>query len=658
MSGNSNESLDFPQDNKTEEPAPFVGSTSESYSEKDKLMEQYEEKMGELLHCQQEICDLKNQNAALLQKAKEANIYYKNSIQEYEQQLTELQEKYNSVLNSTRQSVIPTGSPEVDKWKQRCVELETTLREKERIIQRKDAELEEYNESSASMNSERSEYAARCSKQQMEINELKVKLREVDQLKRRIEDLEKANSELIDGNTQLHSTIVTLEQQINEKSTESRAIKERINEKSELANTLSTKIHDINEKMQTTEQELFTVRKSLQLKNESLAKKEEEVKKLRIDNKKLGDIGKKLQEKVISLDAKLKNLIDVAPNIGTYNELVDFIHQIPKEQKERRKTMREMKRDIRRLSERAEIADKLETENAQMREEVAKLRKLRLICKSYSDIDQKMVDRMNEFVGIQKPSLRNIIVMTVMLKRWQRSTGKIDWRDDTLNWWWIAPCGDNKTLEGITKIIDDYHQLLDDNASLAKEIETLNSDLQKTKELESKSENEKYARRLLLQQISELNDEIASMVSKEEYERKSQKLHEQKQELKKALTTISELQKENYSNAEELGQLRIEIKQKDEEIEQYKRELDDCKEEIDDLNSHVKLMQKFNSSKRKEFLSMERGFMKNETDKIRNDIEFRALVTENEQLYRQIHYKGRKGRNENEDNSNVIRTLI
>ena len=42
---------------------------SGSYSEKEKLMEQYEEKMGELLHCQQEICDLKNQNAALMQKA-------------------------------------------------------------------------------------------------------------------------------------------------------------------------------------------------------------------------------------------------------------------------------------------------------------------------------------------------------------------------------------------------------------------------------------------------------------------------------------------------------------------------------------------------------------------------------------------------------------
>ena len=50
-------------------------------------------------------------------------------------------------------------------------------------------------------------------------------------------------------------------------------------------------------------------------------------------------------------------------------------------------------------------------------------------------------------------------------------------------------------------------------------------------------------------------------------------------------------------------------------------------------------------------------WVKNENQIMKSSIEFRALIAENENLYQQVHH-GKQRRNENRDNSNVIRTLL
>ncbi|EAY21756.1 hypothetical protein TVAG_237820 [Trichomonas vaginalis G3] len=630
-----------------------IGNPGDS-SERDQLMEQYELKMGELLRCQKEICDLKNQLVTVVQKSKQNDANYQSLIHQYENQITELQEKFNTVQSSLQQSTIQNETAEVSKWMEKCHELEQTLAEKEKIIKGQEAEISDYNESASSMNSERMEYLEKFEKQQKEISELKVQLKEIPKLHENIEDLQNTNKELAQNNTELQDQVYELQKQIDTQNNESNEIKETIEEQTERVKTLMEKFNSAKTELNAASKKLIILtNENTDLKARD-TKQKAQIKTLTQDNRKLSEIGSKLQQKVVEYDGIVKQIFESSPNMSSVSELCEFLNVIPNQQKETRRQMRELRRANRKLAERAEVADQLEKENYSQKIMIAKLEKIKLISNSFARINRTILDKLNSLVNKETPSLRNIIVATVMINRWRKSKDSHDYRSDSLNWWWISSCEENNAIDYISEIMnektatqEEIEQYRNQISDLQNQIQTLQVD--KNNNLEGID----LTHKMLIKQIDELNEEVSSMVSKEKYEEKAKKNRENKKELKRLTQALSELKKVSFNKEEEVGELKNIVFKKDKEIYNLRGELEDAKLRVDELEDQIKLLSKFNSAKRKEFLSLERNAIKNEEENLKKNIEFRALVAENSILLR-----NKRSNKPDKDNSVVIRTLL
>lgn len=621
-------------------------------SERDHLMEQYELKMGELLNCQKEICDLKNQLVTVVQKSKQNDANYQAMIHQYELQITELQEKFNTLQSSINQSTIQNENAEVSKWMEKCKELEKTIEEKDKIIQGQVEEIDDYNQSASSMNSERMEYLEKFEKQQKEISELKVQLKEIPKLHEHIEDLENTNKELAKGNNEMQEKIYSLQSLLDNHNTESTTIKETLEEQAERVKTLIDKLEQAKNETKVAVKENIMFKNENSLLKSQTAKQTEKIKVLTEDNRKLSEIGTKLQQKYVDVENIVNQIFAASPNISTVSELCEFLNAFPGQQKEVRREMRELRRTNRKLAERAEVADKLEIENNELKITIARLEKIKRISATFARVNRETSQRINSLVCKESPTLRNIIVTSVLIKRWQKSYRSPEYRSDTLNWWWLSPVGNNESLDRISDEFEKNREKDEIIQTLERENSEMKAELDNKLESNKQTENkEVLARKFLVAEIERLNAEISQMVAREKYEEKAMQARGFKKELKSINQNINELKRENLSKDETIGQLKIDMMKRDEESQNLREQLEIANDKITELSDQLKLASKFNSAKRKEFLSLERSVIRAEEDKLKKNIEFRAIIAENDNL---LHKKGGLTK----DSSVVIRTLL
>lgn len=608
---------------------------------RDDLLSKYEEKMGDYLRVQQELSNVKIQLTDSLHVNRTLDKEYQTKIQSLHNQISELEAK-NYELSQQQPSIIKVNSVNTAKLIKKCQELEQNIKDKNIVIEKHQGIIEKHEETIERLEKELLYKIEELKKVNTENMELNFKLNDYNYISTAFRENEVLLAKLKEENVSLHQQVIRLNKQLIASSTRTCDVQEFYEELQRQLKDLTDRyehlLNQFNDCKQNHErdkdiyQELVHKHKIIADENKNLKEVVDETSKCL----------KRSQKTIANYKENINEMLTQFPSVTSLTELAQVVKRIPEKEKEARKQIRELRREMETLNQKSKEAEMLKDKNTSQDNKIKMLMAETMICKSFINMHNRMYDEMLEMTSKPDISLRHIIITIVMIKRWSSLHAEEEklYTKGSNNWWWITSKDNSSPLESIKIMLKHHKELESENDNLKNLLNDANIKIETLEKHEDeKNINENLAKQFLQKQVEDLNNELSNVVNKDEYEKRTKLYYEKKQALRAMKIEVSELKKLKDTLNDKIVTLSGELQQKEERCEMLEQKLDDALLTVNDLQEQLTLSWKAHSIKQKEILSMERGIIKNEEEKKQNDLQIKAIVTENERLYNQIKRK-------------------
>ena len=593
---------------------PFFSESSEV--DKDNLIDEMQEKFGELLDANQQLGNARKHIDGLKQKMSLQEKTWKAEKDQFQTDIRNL----NNELNEDRATI--------DKLQKEVKDLQERLTEKEQEHTKLKEEMAQNQEMS------RAEIRDSLANQKKEFQVIiDKKEKELGDLHKQVLDLKAENMTNNDSMIKKHLELEKLTVDKGRLENQFKRLESEKIEADERAASLRQLIHKMKEEKEQLANKISEDERLIdQMKNEIIALKRT------IERQK--DDAEELNEKLTAVQ-------EILPEYTEFNKLIDELHDrvelaetLPIELKKTKKQLAKALKALgltRTQAEEAgyqigqlqESSSLLQQQNEELQAENEKVvAKYKFVLSMQGNVktieaaNREFSHRMDLINATLKgtavmPTLRTIIITTIILKRWKKLPGvPRKFENDSRNWWWI--CGNEdqirkkeepikmikdlltvkqrlmKKIEGLTNIIHDAEKTHENNERAIKEKTTL---------LETEQTHVAY----LQDRVSQLEDKISKMIDANTHATLSEKYDNVK---KKLMETSSALAK----SSDEMVMLQHEVtmlRQKEQSANNFKKSTDkntqELRDKIQEQEEEIIMLRQALSTKNREITTLERA---------------------------------------------------
>lgn len=591
---------------------------------------------------------------------------YQTKIQSLQSQISELEAK-NYELSDKSQSIVNVNTTNVEKLIKKIKELELSISDKNYVIEKQKNIIGIYEDKIDMLEREVNVKSEEVSRLNKENDELKSKLLNNSHIGTIFEENANLLNKLREENDSLNKQVIRLNRQVipqYNRSADTQEVISGMNEQlKDLTDMYERALKQLNEYKIDFDKEKNAYNELLK-KHECIKDENKSLKDTIAENAKhLERAQRIIKNYKDNYDAMLESF----PSVTSLTELVHVVKRIPDKEKEERRRSSETMREVDRLGQKAMEFDILKQENLKQKNQINLLIAESRICRSFVDIHNKFYDELLYMTSAPLMCLKHIILMIMMLGRWQSlpKTAEKLYTKKSHNWWWVTSGKNLSPLDTIKERMRCYDLLERENRELKETLEEAKGDLSVIgKQEENNNNNMHLINQFLQNQIQQLNEELSDAVNREEYEKRTKLYYETKQALRIAQTEISELKKERNILNDKLLSLDARVNSKEEQYQDMKQKFEDAALTVNELQEQIVLIRRSQSIKQKELIMLERGIIKNEEEKKHNGLQIKAIVTENEHLYKQIkHWKDKNNTTPHDNIGNpsrqkCLRTLL
>ena len=610
-------------------PDPSLRST-----ERDEMLDQMQSQIGELLKVNQELCSTKNQNEVLKEQLINNNKEKKLLNEKIQSQTIIIQNLQNQLSNLQNQN-------------QELIEENTKLKENINSLMSKQNSIEQNIESEISSHT----------------TQLK---RNVDEKEQQIQNLNNLIDQLKEENEKNNNELMKMGKKLKECKNKNLLIEKDNEALNQQNNVMSEELNNLKSNLETSEQNMANI----QVNMKKLLSESKKIKaKYDASNEKITE----QEQKIINLEKIIEDYRLINPKLQTPNELRDNIVEKRRIFKIVKNRYLKLRSDYEHLFEQynnqASAIKDAANDLSDVQENALNLQKqLDDSYQKINDYEQKIssltlqkslgkaVIKANTMLmntlsiietkitpDVEHPSFRNLIIATIMLKRWCRLIGypkaiEIDVR----NWWWLHSSGQKYEL-----LMSKINEMLQTHKAHVEEVSQLKETIENQKNLEKEAckEIEKYKNDIELHNtnIEQLNNKIhtyeetiSSMISSEDYLNVVNKYREMKEKAKSLRDSLKSVEELNESLTEKVQILEQENKMQHNRLKLSARTTDHVRKYLSDAHDQIGLLKIELDSKSRENCALERNINKN---KISEAMLMNNLLTITSQNSKEIPYQ-------------------
>ena len=572
--------------------ASKMSSYSENNTDQNELIDQMQEKIGELLKANQKIGVLQKQVETLKLQIAKNNENFEIEKENLKKRIKEDQNVIESLKNQ-----IDGLQTELNKRSDDIINLKNQAKRNE-------------------------ENNKQILKNQQDDFDAKLELKNIERigLSRQLEDLRREMTELKETNNESKKEIHELQLTNNKLENEKQAIIGDKEEAERRNNSYMKLIHDMKEEKEEKEKELNNFMSINRKLNAEIEANKQTISSTKAEADKLTE--------------KLTIINELLPEYTSFNELVEQLRikielaeVLPIELKKMKKQMMkaikaaelystkmdETQKKMNEMQEHSNIVIKRADETAKENQEIrnkynfiaAWKKNVKGIEKSNSELNKELNEINAALKGIPVTfSMRSLLIATMLANRWRKILGtEKKYEKDVRNWWWICGPEDkkrrrNETMENIEKLLASKNKLNKEIDELKLELmqaSTTNEDNEKyMKQKEEEQKQTNFQRMEAEAKIERLTSQLQSKVSKEEYTKIKEKLDKSQQNIKQLQRALSKSTEQIVYLEHEVSVLRqremamptmSDIREKE---ETHKKQLETKENEIKTLKTELK----------------------------------------------------------------------
>lgn len=587
--------------------------SSGSDVDKDTLIDEMQEKIGELLKCNQDLCDARNQNEIL-----------KEQIAQMQKQF-----KIEKIALEDEIAVYEAAQHDSEQYTKALEQQVATLTEENKSLKGRIEDMK--NEIQDIHNSSEEEL-----KQQVLIQTSQFKT-SAEIKDRKIAELMAEIQELKNTNTENMNALVKQAKDCDKCSDENQAlVRENASLKRELASTQEI-IDDAKQKLKMEKEQRKLMQEKIEQVNREKAELADAKVKLQAAMNEKNDLIQDLQSKVSSikaLDAQAESFEALAEFLEKKIKQASTFHEkYNKLKKQHKKLLAQMMIRDKQIEEAAvdlsgvqvnavnlqKRANELDLERNRLDRLVQKLQLKVKIGKVVAKSNHHLMSRVQAFEAavepqLEPPSLRSIVIASLMLRRWRNIVGtpKV-YEEDLRSWWWLEA---NKSPdESIMSKIKAMHEKITD---LSDAVNMYQRNLEESEQEKRKSAELMAAQSEQLasyedafagmeKEISELKETMETMVEEDSYIAALDKYHNAKALLKEAKGVISDQDAQIRSLTEQVQVLEQERKLQHSRLKLSAKTYKNVQDQLLRAQDEVNILTLELDSKTREMASVERG---------------------------------------------------
>ncbi|OHT06843.1 hypothetical protein TRFO_25094 [Tritrichomonas foetus] len=638
-------------------------STSSSANDKETIIDQYQEKMVDMLACQKELCTVKTHLSKVIDESKSNEIRLKQIILEKETKLEEASKRIQDLENENNSHMQNdvTQSSKAAKWKARCRQLQEIIDKQNKELQNKDETIKkqilEQKEIEKAARRQANELQKKLDYQVSQLSERKIELAELKQQsiisnesiinqQKQLDDVVRYKENLENQNSKLKEDKEMLKIQLKQSSDES------VVHQATISDQLSSiqKLRKEKAKYKTECSDLKKAQINLKEQLERYTSLPKKIQELEQSLEK----SKKLYEKETRKTNNATNILSIITSlVGEAYRPKDIISNVQKVCQERDN----LKQKLMNLENSIKGVDDLSNELSRQKETIINLQKrldankqrniiIKSIEKARKAANEQMTHYANSFgFDKEKINMRSLIITVLLGSRLSKMMKSIhsnyEYVTDNRNWWWMNSTEHEKMKSLLSESAGKLTAYQNQTEDLSKTNSELKEHIGKIEEemmiKDKQIDENKKSLIFLRNEIHRLNDELSNLIDPETYSELQNNYVIIKKQLKEFRCHEQQLIQEKKLLSDQIEELTITNIDQSNEITVLQEEIEIAQAKIEKLTEDIRILEKSQMAKTKELLSLERGIMKVKASNDRNTAQCKALAIENQHLFNQMN---------------------
>lgn len=628
-------------------------SETSNSANKDTIIDNLQEKMGELLKTNQELCSVRNQ----IQIIKEKNIVLQSQLEQEKKISSQIPELQKEI--SEKSTLIINLKNQINDLKQNNDSLNSNIESLKQKIEQ--ITQDSQNELKQKVNMQTSELKAT----------IEIKNNEIQSLKQQLEELKALNTS---NNESIIQSRIDKERLM---AVQADKEKESLLFKEEMAK-LTNKFKLIKEKHQKE-------RENSQNLMITLNKYKSEIDKYKQKDQLTKERNEKLEQSLHEAKNLVRQVLSIKnPQFQTIEELNNYITHKKEENKFLKNELRTQKKTVKRFAfaiqkyeekisnlntniAKAKTADaslktQIETQLKDFEQLNNKLdicqRKLSII-PVYENVTTDLRNRLQEILTVIRPEIpevtvRSLCIFIIMLRRWKNLTGLLPktYVSDSRNWWWMNPPESQKlTSSEISNLITSLRNKVEKYKNLSDQLQyQIEQYDQKLKDSQNCANKSSKTMRYNAKKIADLENQIEELEKLTHYDIKTNSEYQGLIErLKETEAELEETQQKLRESEIEVSNLQITLSRAKQQLSnqclltrQKERALEDTKYQLYSAQKGIAHLKQGNNMRTKEILSLERGIQKEKRNATSANTQNAVLTLENRRMNFMISNQNRE----------------
>ncbi|KAK8895819.1 hypothetical protein M9Y10_013704 [Tritrichomonas musculus] len=628
-------------------------SETSNSANKDTIIDNLQEKMGELLKTNQELCSVRNQ----IQIIKEKNIVLQSQLEQEKKISSQIPELQKEI--SEKSTLIINLKNQINDLKQNNDSLNSNIESLKQKIEQ--ITQDSQNELKQKVNMQTSELKAT----------IEIKNNEIQSLKQQLEELKALNTS---NNESIIQSRIDKERLM---AVQADKEKESLLFKEEMAK-LTNKFKLIKEKHQKE-------RENSQNLMITLNKYKSEIDKYKQKDQLTKERNEKLEQSLHEAKDLVRQVLSIKnPQFQTIEELNNYVTHKKEENKFLKNELRTQKKTVKRFAfaiqkyeekisnlntniAKAKTADaslktQIETQLKDFEQLNNKLdicqRKLSII-PVYENVTADLRNRLQEILTVIRPEIpevtvRSLCIFIIMLRRWKNLTGLLPktYVSDSRNWWWMNPPESQKlTSSEISNLITSLRNKVEKYKNLSDQLQyQIEQYDQKLKDSQNCANKSSKTMRYNAKKIADLENQIEELEKLTHYDIKTNSEYQGLIErLKETEAELEETQQKLRESEIEVSNLQITLSRAKQQLSnqclltrQKERALEDTKYQLYSAQKGIAHLKQGNNMRTKEILSLERGIQKEKRNATSANTQNAVLTLENRRMNFMISNQNRE----------------
>lgn len=622
--------------------------TVQSTEQKDIIIDNMQERIGELLKGNQELVTIKNQNEMLRDTLSLKESKFENERSSYESRINSLT-KQVSIL-----------SEQNDDMRKHISVLTSSNEQLKSDVERTRVDLSDVKKTTVTELGSKFQYESNL--YEAEIKARNEKIIDLEKQIKLLEDAAEYNKNALNQSLekvdQLTNTILSIQGTSDEKDKEITYLKV---DNSKLSKALNNALSQI-EKLTQTRDELALSERNLMSEMENMktilsiqSKEIETIKGINPDINNFDDLISAVRNQILESKKGVYDMQKVVSETQKYKEALNQMEEANNEAFNRiQKSEESLKQANFRIEE---LKNKILDKERRIQLFIDKSSATRVVCASNKKIMNELID-IDHKIGSKAniPSLRNLIVTIIIARRLKELSSTREVELDLRNWWWLPTQEDNNMRKKILKGVEALRSKVKFLESEKESLNEIIDGLKKAGEAATKVIEEKDGQIQLLKSKNtslrgEIHDAAETMnvyVQRSSYD----KLVDKHKTLKlKYCNAIQMLQEKEYvlCDTQERNQQYLEkISELKAQLQSQQIENNNLKTMLNNANNEGEILRTALTCKRKEVLSLERGIYSEQRIKSNLTAQCTTLANENVNLLQQRKmFKAKQMSNDN-----------